>query len=236
MKGPILETVIPAPPRASLPVTGSTTRFPVRRIYCVGRNYAEHAREMGVDPDRNPPFFFMKPADCLVADGGEVPYPPLTADLHHEVELVLALGKGGKDIAEEAALSHIWGYAAGIDLTRRDLQAQAKEKRHPWDVGKGFAHSAPCGAVSPADATGALTAGAITLTVNGETRQDGDLAQMIWNVPEIIAALSRLFELHPGDLIFTGTPAGVGAVVPGDRLEGRVAGLEPIRIDLVAGS
>ena len=197
----------------SLAVEGETRRYPVRRIYCVGRNYAEHTREMGADPNREPPFFFMKPADALVPDGGSVPYPTATANLHHEVELVAAIGTGGIDIPPEGANDHIYGYAVGIDLTRRDLQQVAKDRRWPWDTGKGFDHGAPCGNLVPAAKIGHPATGAITLTVDDEERQRGDLSDMIWTVPEIVGHLSRLFTLYPGDLIYTGTPAGVGVPV-----------------------
>ena len=216
--------VIPAPPRPSVPVAGGG-KFPVRRIFCVGRNYAEHAREMGHDPDREPPFFFSKPADALVIGGASTPYPKHTVDLHHEIELVVAIGTGGADIPAAEALAHVWGYAAGIDLTRRDLQAAAKKAGRPWDMAKGFDHSAPIGELAPASRIGHPAAGHIAFTVNGELRQEGDIAQMIWPVADAIAYLSGFFELAPGDLIFTGTPAGVAAVVRGDRLEGTIDGV-----------
>ncbi|KAA5804725.1 fumarylacetoacetate hydrolase family protein [Alkalicaulis satelles] len=211
----------PAPVLA--PVSGGQF-FPVRRIYCVGRNYADHAREMGADPQREAPFFFSKPRDALVT-GNAAPYPPATNDLHHEVELVLALGRGGADLSLEDAQAAIWGAAVGIDLTRRDLQAQAKKAGRPWDTAKGFDASAPMGVIRPGPAP---SSGPITLNVNGQLRQSGDLADMIWSGPEIIAHLSRLFRLEPGDLIFTGTPAGVAAVSPGDVLEARAADLAPL--------
>ena len=216
--------VISAPPQPYVPVAGGE-KFPVRRIFCVGRNYAEHAREMGHDPDREPPFFFAKPADALVIDGAPTPYPKHTADLHHEIELVVALGTGGADIPLADALSHVWGYAAGIDLTRRDLQAAAKKAGRPWDMAKGFDHSAPIGELAPVSRIGHPAAGRIVFTVNGTLRQEGDIAQMIWPVADAIAYLSTFFELAPGDLIFTGTPAGVAAVVRGDRLEGTIDGV-----------
>ena len=212
----------PVPPIPSLPVAGSDQRAPVRRVYCIGRNYADHAVEMGGDPTREPPFFFGKPADCVVAGGGRIPYPPLTDDLQHEMELVVVMGSGGRDIATSAALEHVFGYAAGIDLTRRDLQAEAKKTGRPWDMAKGFDYSAPCSAVRRASEIGHPTSGAITLKVNGETRQAGDLNQQIWKVEEAISYLSRFVALAAGDLIFTGTPAGVGRVVRGDRLEGHI--------------
>ncbi|MGU3399307.1 fumarylacetoacetate hydrolase family protein [Brucellaceae bacterium D45D] len=212
-------------PQPFLPVKGSEARFPVHRIYCVGQNYADHAIEMGGDPTRNPPFFFQKNPDCLVIDGGDFPYPSQTEDVHHEIELVVALKSGGSDITVEKARDHIFGYAVGIDMTRRDLQAVAKKAGRPWEVAKAFDHSAPCSAVVPVSETGFVENGSITLSINGEPRQSGDLNQMIWKVSETISYLSSLFELQPGDLIFTGTPAGVGAVKRGDRLEGRVEGI-----------
>jgi fumarylpyruvate hydrolase len=206
----------------SLPVTGRDEVIPIRRIYCVGRNYAAHIVEMGSDPDREPPFFFAKPADAIVAGGGKIPYPPLTEDLQHEMELVVILGSGGRDIPVEQALDHVFGYAAGLDMTRRDLQAEAKKTGRPWDMGKGFDYSAPCSPVRPASEIGHPAEGAIWLKVNGATRQSGDLNQQIWKVEEAIAYLSRFVALAAGDLIFTGTPAGVGRVVRGDRLEGHI--------------
>jgi fumarylpyruvate hydrolase len=228
-----MEYVIPAPPVTSLPVEGSHAQFAVHRIYCVGRNYAEHAREMGHDPDREPPFFFLKPTDAIVGDGTGFPYPAQTDDVHHEIELVVALGKGGRDIAVGSALAHVYGYAVGLDMTRRDLQAAAKKLGRPWDTGKAFDHSAPCGRIAPAASIGHPTTGAIWLKVNGELRQRGDLSQLIWKVPEVIAHLSALFTLAPGDLIYTGTPAGVGPVRRGDALEGSVDGVGTIRIEVV---
>ncbi|WP_378942348.1 fumarylacetoacetate hydrolase family protein [Mesorhizobium sp. ANAO-SY3R2] len=220
-----MDFVIPPPAPSSLPVTGTTARFPVRRIWCVGRNYAEHARELGHDPEREPPFFFSKPADALLADGKSLPYPPQTGDLHFEAELVVALGTGGKDISHEAALDHVWGYAAGNDFTRRDLQAVAKKLGRPWDLAKGFDFSAACGALSPVAASGHLAQGRIALSVDGVQRQEGDLSEMIWSVAEIIAALSASVELKPGDLIYTGTPAGVGAVERGQTVRVDILGL-----------
>ena len=217
----------------SLPVAGDTRRFPVARIYCVGRNYAEHAREMGHNPDAEPPFFFMKPATTLVSDGGDFPYPALSSDVHHEVEFVVAIGKGGSNIAEADALSHVYGYAVGLDMTRRDLQAVAKKAGRPWEVAKAFDQSAPCGPIVPAATLGHPATGAITLTVNGETRQSGDLSDLIWNVPATIAYLSTLFELRAGDLIFTGTPSGVAAVQRGDRLVASVASVGELKVAVV---
>ena len=228
-----MTNVIPAPPQASVEVAGSSERFPVHRIYCVGRNYAAHAREMGMDPEREPPFFFSKPADAIVPNGAAVPYPPRTSNLHHEIELVVAIGTGGRDIPLANALAHVFGYAVGNDLTRRDLQFAAREKGQPWDVSKGFDHSAPITAIRRAAEVGHPERGRIWIEVNGERRQQADLAEMIWNVPEIVAELSTLFELRPGDLIFTGTPAGVGPVKPGDSLVGGVDGLETLRTTIV---
>ena len=225
--------VIPQPPVAAADVTGTADEFPVRRIYCVGRNYAEHAREMGHDPDRVPPFIFQKSPDNLVRlpPGGEgnFPYPPVSDTGHHEIDLVAALSGGGTDIPEADALDLVWGYAVGLDMTRRDLQGQAKKMGQPWDAGKAFEHSAPMGPITPAADTGHIAEGRIWLDVNGETRQDGNVNQLIWSLPEVIVHLSGLFELRPGDLIFTGTPAGVGAVQRGDVMEGGVEGLGLIR-------
>lgn len=226
-----MKYAIPASPPVTLPIDGSDAVFPVLRVFCVGRNYAEHAVEMGHDPDREPPFFFMKPATAVVANGGRLPFPVATDDLHHEIELVVALGSGGADLAQDSALEHVFGYAVGLDMTRRDLQSKAKEMGRPWDMGKGFDRSAPMSALRPADAIGHPSSGAISLSVNGELRQEGDLAQQIWKVPETIAYLSTLVELRPGDLIMTGTPSGVGRVVPGDRLEGHVDGVGDLRIE-----
>ncbi len=225
--------VVPAPPLTTLAVRGTTSRFPVHRVYCVGRNYAEHAIEMGHDPDREPPFFFLKSPDNLLADGADFPYPPETADLHHEVELVVALKAGGRNIPASRALDRVFGYAVGLDMTRRDLQAALKNAGRPWEAGKAFEHSAPCGELAPVSAIGHPTKGAIWLKVNGEIRQSGDVSQMIWKLPEIIAELSRLFELKAGDIIFTGTPAGVGPVQRGDTLHGHVEGLDDLVIKVV---
>lgn len=217
--------VLPPASTPSLPIAGSADRFAVRRIYCVGRNYAEHAREMGHDPDREPPFFFSKPADALLTDGGSLPYPPMTDDLHFEAELVVALGLGGANIPAADALTHVWGYAAGNDFTRRDLQAAAKKLGRPWDMAKGFDHSAACGVLVPVAQVVNLAQGNIRLSVDGELRQDADLADMIWPVTEIIAALSRMVTLAPGDLIYTGTPAGVGRVQRGQVVTVEIDGL-----------
>ena len=205
----------------------------MRRVFCVGRNYAEHAREMGHDPTREAPFFFTKPADALVTGGADTPYPPATADLHFELELVVAIGTGGADIAEADAASHVWGHAVGLDMTRRDLQGEAKKAGRPWDMGKGFDRSAPIGDLVPVSASGSMASGALVLEVDGAVRQSSDVGRMIWSIPETIAALSRLVRLEPGDLIFTGTPEGVGAVVRGDRLDGRIDGLPPLTTRIV---
>lgn len=221
---------VAAPKAAVLPVAGRKERFPVRRIYCVGRNYAEHSREMGHDPDRELPFFFSKFPDSLVKDGGVFPYPSITQNVHHEIELVVAIKKGGRDIAPDKALSHVYGYAVGLDMTRRDLQGEAKKTGRPWEVGKAFDFAAPCSAIRAAADIGHPAKGRIWLDVNGEPRQKGDLAEMIWPVPDIIAHLSKLFALGPGDLIFTGTPVGVGAVKKGDTMSGGVEGVGTIKI------
>jgi len=228
-----MDYVIPAPPVPAVPVRGGGL-FPVRRIFCVGRNYAAHAREMGHDPDREPPFFFTKPADAIVTGGADMPYPTATKDLHHEVELVVAIGTGGVDIPTSSAQRHIWGYAVGLDMTRRDVQGEAKKLGRPWDMGKGFDLSAPIGELVPVGETGILTKGPIRLVVNGGERQTGDLSDLIWTVDEVISALSRLVRLEPGDLIFTGTPEGVAAVQPGDVLEGSIAGLPPLKTKITA--
>ena len=207
---------LPPPPQASVAILDTEVRFAVRRIFCVGRNYAEHVREMGNDPEKSRPVFFTKPADALVADGASIPYPPGTRDFHHEAELVAAIGVGGRDIAADAAPAHVWGYAAGNDLTRRDLQARAKDSRSPWDMAKGFDNSAVCGALRPASVAGHPSRAHILLAVNGAVRQQADISQMIWTVPQLIAELSALVTLAPGDLIFTGTPAGVGPLLRGD--------------------
>ena len=225
--------VINPPEIPSLPVQGDTKRFAVTRIYCVGRNYADHAREMGHDPDREPPFFFMKPATAIVSDGKSMAYPALSKDVHHEIEMVVALGKGGSNITADKALEHVWGYGVGLDMTRRDLQGEAKKMGRPWDTGKAFDQSAPCSALVPVSQCGHLAKGRIHLKVNGDVKQDGDLAMMIWNVPDTIAYLSTLFTLMPGDLIFSGTPAGVAAVSRGDVLEGHVDGLPTLKTTLV---
>ncbi len=228
--------VFPPAPAPSVPVVGTEAQFPVHRIYCVGRNYEEHAKEMGFT-GREPPFFFMKPADAIVvAPPGAttpLPYPSLTTNLHHEIELVVAIGKGGKNIAAADALSHIYGYAVGLDMTRRDLQNDMKKQGRPWSIGKGFDHSAPIGPITPAAQAGDVGKAGIWLQVNGVDRQRSTIAQLIWNIAETIEHLSAAWELQPGDLIYTGTPEGVSAVVTGDVLEGGVDGLGSIRLKLV---
>src|SRR5471030_3191970 len=223
--------VIPQPPQAAIAIAGSAELFPVRRIWCVGRNYEEHIKEMGHDV-RDPPFFFSKPADALVPDNGTVPYPSLTKDMHHEVELVVALKSGGRNIPEAKALDCVWGYGVGIDLTRRDLQIASRDMKRPWEVGKAFDASAPCGPLQPASKTGHPKQGRIALKCNGKVRQDGDLAQMIWNVPEIINKLSEMVALEPGDIILTGTPSGVAATVAGDKLECEVEGVGSLTVTI----
>ena len=225
--------VIDAPSVPSIPVVGQSGRFPVHRIYCVGRNYAAHAREMGKDPDKEPPFFFLKPADAILPGGGSMHYPPGTSNLHHEIELVVALHRGGSDIPAARALDHVYGYAVGLDMTRRDLQTQARDMGRPWDFGKAFDESAPITPIHPVSSHGHRASGSITLQVNGEMRQKADLNDMIWNVPDTIAFLSRYYSLQPGDLIFTGTPAGVGAVKRGDVLVGAVEGVGELRVTIV---
>lgn len=222
-----MQFAVPMPIQATIPVKGTDTHFPVRRIYCVGRNYAEHAREMGFDPDREPPFFFMKPSDAIVADGATIPYPPKTEDFHYEIELVVAIGAGGRYITLDGALDHVFGYGVGIDLTRRDVQIEARKAGRPWDMGKGFDRSAPCAALTPA-AQFDPTRGTIWLEVNGERKQASDLSKLIWSVPEVISYLSGYMELQPGDLIFTGTPEGVGPIVRGDVVKGYIDGLGDI--------
>lgn len=224
--------VLPLPSPPSVAVVGEARRFPVRRVFCVGLNYAEHARELGNTPGREP-HFFMKPSDALADDGARIPYPPKTVDLHHEIELVAAIGRGGANIAREAALEHVFGYAAGIDLTRRDLQAAARKVGGPWDMAKGFDFSAPCGALRPAAVTGHPARGRIELSVNGETRQQGDIADMIWSVSDIVALLSGYARLEAGDLIFTGTPSGVGPLLPGDRVGGAIEGVGSVSVTIV---
>jgi fumarylpyruvate hydrolase len=227
------EYVIAAPATPSVAVAASEQRFPIRRVFCVGRNYAAHAREMGKDPTREAPFFFMKPADAVVAAEGTVPYPSCTAELHHEVEMVVALAGGGENIAPANALALVWGYGVGLDLTRRDMQAVAKEMSRPWDFSKGFDASAPCSALRPASEIGHPDDARIRLEVNGAVKQDGNLNEMIWPVADIISHISRFVALAPGDLIFSGTPAGVGSLKPGDRVKGVVDGVA--QFDFVVG-
>jgi len=224
--------VIDPPARVALPVKGSAARFPVRRVYCIGRNYAAHAVEMGHDPDKEPPFFFQKNPDNL-DPSGDFPYPDRTADVHHEVELAVALRSGGRNIPVAAALDHVWGYGVALDMTRRDLQGEAKKRGRPWEIGEAFEHSAPIGTLVPAAEVGHPASGAVTLAVNGQERQAGDLNQMIWKVPEMIACLSEYFTLAAGDVILTGTPAGVGAVVRGDLIEAEVEGVGALAVRVV---
>ena len=226
------EFVITAPETASVAVAGSSARFPVRRVFCVGRNYAAHAREMGSDPNREPPFFFTKPADAVVPASGAVPYPPSTNDMHHEIELVVALKAGGKDIDAAQALDLVWGYGVGLDLTRRDLQAVAKDAGRPWDMAKGFDASAPCSPLHPVSDVGHPAQARIWLEVNGTLRQEGNLDEMIWPIADVIASLSRLVTLAPGDLIYSGTPSGVGALQPGDRVRGGVDGIDTFELTI----
>ncbi len=233
----MLDFVIPPPVTPSLAVAGSAEhlppeRFPIRRVFCVGRNYAAHAREMGQDPDREPPFFFMKPADAVVPAEGIIAYPPATRDLQHEVEMVVALKAGGSNIAPEHALALVWGYGVGLDLTLRDLQAVAKDMRRPWDLSKGFDASAPCSALHPVSEVGHPTDAQISLTINGVVKQNGTLQEMIWPVADVISHLSRFVELAPGDLIFSGTPAGVGTLRPGDRVHGKLAGVAEFELEI----
>ena len=218
----------PSPP--SVAIAGSDARFPVRRIFCVGRNYADHVREMGNDPKSEPPIFFTKPADAVVDSGAVIAYPTLTSNFHHEVELVVAIGKGGAGIGADAALDHVWGYAVGVDLTRRDLQNEAKRLGQPWDAAKGFDSSAPVGALTPVSASGRPGNARIWLSVNGAIKQDANLEDMIWSAPEIVATLSRAWELRAGDLIFTGTPSGVSALKPGDVVKAGIDGLAPLTL------
>jgi fumarylpyruvate hydrolase len=224
--------VITPPAQPSLAVAGSTERFPIRRVFCVGRNYGAHAREMGSDPNREPPFFFSKPADAVVPASGALPYPPATRDLHHEVELVVALGAGGARVEPGAAMALVWGYGVGLDLTRRDLQAAAKDAGRPWDMAKGFDASAPCSPLVPAATLGHPVGARIWLEVNGALRQEGSLDEMIWPVADVISHLSRLVTLAPGDLIYTGTPAGVAALEPGDRVRGGVDGVAEFALSI----
>ncbi|MCB2254459.1 fumarylacetoacetate hydrolase family protein [Pseudomonas chlororaphis] len=229
--------VVTPPAVTTLPINGSDQSFPVRRVYCVGRNYAAHAREMGFDPDREPPFFFCKPADAVVPVGNgqtlELAYPAETTNYHYEIELVVAIGKGGRDIALERASEHVWGYAVGLDMTRRDLQMKAREMGRPWELGKAFDQSAPIGALTPAAQLAGLEHAAIWLQVDGQDKQRSDIDQLIWSVPETIAYLSRFFELQPGDLIMTGTPEGVGPVVAGELMLGGIESLGELRVRVI---
>jgi fumarylpyruvate hydrolase len=219
--------------QASLPIVGDDNCFPIHRIYCVGRNYAAHAIEMGYDPDREPPFFFQKNPDNVVLNNGDFPYPDQSSDVHHEIEMLVALKSGGKDIAVEDALNCVFGYGVGLDMTRRDLQGAQKKLGRPWEIGKAFEHSAPCSALVPAEKIGHPDAGAVWLKVNGEIRQEGDLNQLIWKVPEMISYLSSLFELQAGDVIMSGTPAGVAAIERGDTMHGYVEGVGEITTKVV---
>ena len=217
--------VIPPPQQASLPVSTGAGRFPIRRVFCVGRNYAAHAREMGKDPDREPPFFFMKPADAVLDATGVIPYPSLTSEFHHEIEMVVALKAGGTNVAPQEALNLVWGYGVGVDLTRRDIQDEAKKLSRPWDWAKGFDAAAPCSPIHPVEVVGHPDNGEIWLKVNGVLKQHGDLQDLIWSIPEVISAISQAVALAPGDLIYSGTPAGVGPLQPGDDVTGGVEGV-----------
>jgi len=231
MSTPALQYVIAQPLQPAITVIGTNKFFPVRRLWCVGRNYVEHIKEMGQDV-REPPFFFSKPADAIVHDGGTAPYPSLTKDMQHEVELVVALKSGGREIQSDKALDCVYGYCVGIDLTRRDLQIASRNVKRPWEIGKAFDHSAPCGPVAPAANIGHPSKGRIVLKVNGRVRQDGDLNQMIWNVPEVISKLSEMVELAAGDIIMTGTPSGVAATVPGDKIECEIEGVGKLNVTI----
>ncbi|WP_417675254.1 fumarylacetoacetate hydrolase family protein [Roseibium sp.] len=226
------EFVIAPPPVPAIPVAGSDAMFPVRRVYCIGRNYAAHAVEMGHDPNKEAPFFFQKNPDNLDSSG-QFPYPVKSSDVHHEVEMVVALKSGGTNIPIDQALDHVYGYGVGLDMTRRDLQGIAKEMGRPWEIGKAFERSAPVGPLAPAEKIGHPDHGTVTLHVNGALKQEGDLNQMIWKVPEMVSYLSDYFELAAGDIIMSGTPSGVGPVIKGDRLEARIEGLEPLVVTVV---
>jgi len=227
--------VFPAPTTPSVPVHGRDARYAVSRVFCVGRNYAAHAREMGSDPDREPPFYFTKPANALIHNGATIPYPPGTKNYHYEFELVIALGKPAYKIAVDKALDTVWGYSCGLDMTRRDLQSTMREAKRPWDIGKSFAQAAPIGPMHPASAVGHPSKGLIQLTVNGTVKQTGDLSDLIWSVPEVVSHLSHYYHLGPGDLIYTGTPEGVGPVVPGDKLQGTIAGVGDLSVSIGKG-
>jgi len=233
-----MKNAVPAWDLPAVPVVGSNQQFPVRHVFCVGRNYAEHAKEMGGDATKEPPFFFTKAADAIVPvvppAVGRIAYPMATRNLHYELEMVVAIGSSGANVAAADAQALVFGYAIGLDMTRRDLQNDMREKKRPWDIGKSFAQAAPIAPIHPVAQTGVLTHGEVSLRVNGETRQHGDLSDMIWDVPHMIEFLSRMYRLEPGDLIFTGTPSGVGPVVAGDRLDGRIADLTPLAIEIVA--
>ena len=225
-----MDYVIPAPEQVSVAVAGEKKRFPVRRIFCVGRNYAEHVREMGFDPEREAPCYFTKASRCIAASGSEIPYPPATQNYHHEIELVVAIGRAGFELSVADALSVVYGYACGLDMTRRDLQVASRESKGPWDIGKDFENSAIISPIRPAEAIGHPVNGRIQLSVNGKLRQDSDLEKLIWSVPEIVSDLSRLYRLEPGDLVYTGTPDGVGAVRPGDKITGSVTGVGEVAL------
>ena len=218
------------PPPVSVEISGTDVRFPVNRVFCVGRNYAAHVREMGFDPGREEPCYFTKASRCIAASGSEIPYPPATENFHHEIELVVAIGKAGFELAADESLSVVYGYACGLDMTRRDLQVASRGSKGPWDIGKDFENSAVIGPIRPADEIGHPAGGRIQLSVNGELRQDSDLDQLIWSVPEIVSHLSRYYRLEPGDLVYTGTPDGVGPVGPGDRIAGSIAGVGEIAL------
>jgi fumarylpyruvate hydrolase len=230
--GALNDLAVPVVETTTLAIVGRDARFPVRRVYCVGRNYLEHIREMKEGDERDPPFFFQKPTDAIVADG-TVPYPPLTDDLQYEAELVIAIGAAGQALSRDRALGIVFGYAVGLDMTRRDRQRECGKKGLPWELGKSFDHSAPCGPIHPVSMTGHIGSGALNLSVGGVMHQQSVLEKMIWNVPEIISHLSHQYRLAPGDVIFTGTPAGVGPVVPGDELVASVAGLAPLHVRIV---
>ncbi len=219
--------------QSTLPIRGTDELFPVNRVYCIGRNYAAHAIEMGHDPDKEPPFFFQKNPDNLLPEGKDFPYPPMTSDVHHEIELAVALKSGGSNLSAGDALDCVFGYAVSLDMTRRDLQGQMKKMGRPWEIGKAFEHSAPCSALVPASDIGHPSEGEIWLKINGATQQEGDLNQLIWKIPEMISYLSDYFSLHPGDVILTGTPAGVGPVEKGDNLHGHIAGVGDLHVKVV---